>query len=65
MRCLARVRLSCNVRFICAIGMHTPGKKLAECERLFREQVFADAGNARQRAERGAYDPAYLNYTLG
>jgi hypothetical protein len=54
-----------NVRFICAIGMHTHGMKLAECERLFRGQAYADAGNARQQAERGAYDPAYLNYTLG
>jgi hypothetical protein len=25
--------------------------------------LIADAGNARQQAERGAYDPAYLNYT--
>jgi hypothetical protein len=54
-----------NVRFMCAIGMHTRGMKLAECERLFREEAYADAGNARQQAERGAYDPAYLNYTLG
>ena len=23
------------------------------------------AGNARQQAERGTFDPAYLNYTLG
>jgi Bacterial protein of unknown function (DUF885) len=25
----------------------------------------ADAGNARRQPERGAYDPACLNYTLG
>jgi len=54
-----------NVRFMCAIGMHTRGMKLAECERLFREEAYADAGNARQQAERGAYDPAYLSYTMG
>jgi uncharacterized protein (DUF885 family) len=54
-----------NVRFICASGMHAQGMKLAERERLLREQAFADAGNARQRAERGAYHPVYLNYTLG
>ncbi|MEY4578110.1 MAG: hypothetical protein RL701_2813, partial [Pseudomonadota bacterium] len=26
---------------------------------------FQDAGNARQQAARGTYDPGYLNYTLG
>ena len=32
---------------------------------MFREQAFADAGNARQQALRGTYDPGYLAYTLG
>ena len=36
-----------------------------ESEKLFREQAYQDAGNARQQAARGTYDPAYLNYTLG
>jgi hypothetical protein len=54
-----------NVRFVSSIGMHTHGMKLAESERLFREQAYADAGTARQQATRGAYDPAYLNYTMG
>jgi hypothetical protein len=54
-----------NVRMLCAIGIHTRGMKIAECERHFREQAFADAGNAHQQAIRGAYDPAYLNYTMG
>ena len=54
-----------DVRFQCAIGLHTQGMKVAECERMFREQAFADAGNAHQQAIRGAYDPAYLNYTMG
>jgi hypothetical protein len=54
-----------NVRLLCAIGLHTQGMKVAECERMFREQAFADAGNAQQQALRGAYDPAYLNYTMG
>jgi uncharacterized protein (DUF885 family) len=38
---------------------------LAESEKMFREQAFADAGNARQQALRGTYDPGYLAYTLG
>jgi hypothetical protein len=54
-----------NVRFISSIGMHTQGMKLAESERLFREEAYADVGDARQQAARGAYDPAYLNYTMG
>lgn len=54
-----------NVRYLCAIGMHTKDMTVAECERMFREKAFQDAGNARQQAARGTYDPAYLNYTLG
>ncbi|HSY09056.1 MAG TPA: DUF885 domain-containing protein [Steroidobacteraceae bacterium] len=54
-----------NVRFISSIGLHTQGMKLAESERLFREEAYVDAAGARQAAARGAYDPAYLNYTMG
>jgi hypothetical protein len=54
-----------GVRFVSALGLHTHGMTLAESERMFREQAFQDPGNARQQAARGAYDPAYLNYTLG
>jgi hypothetical protein len=54
-----------NVRFLCAIGMHTQGMSMASCETMFREQAHQDPGNARQQAVRGTYDPAYLNYTMG
>ena len=54
-----------NVRYICAIGMHTQGMKVEDCERMFREEAFQDPGNARQQAARGTYDPGYLNYALG
>jgi uncharacterized protein (DUF885 family) len=54
-----------NVRYLCAIGLHTQGMTVSECERMFREKAFQDPGNARQQAARGAYDPGYLNYTLG
>jgi uncharacterized protein (DUF885 family) len=54
-----------DVRFICAIGLHTQGMKVEECEKMFRDQAFQDPGNARQQAARGTYDPGYLNYTLG
>jgi hypothetical protein len=54
-----------DVRFISAICLHTGCMSLAESEQMFREQAFADAGNARQQALRGTYDPGYLAYTLG
>jgi hypothetical protein len=54
-----------DVRFLSAIGLHTGGMSLADSERLFRDSAYQDAGNARQQAARGAYDPEYLKYTLG
>jgi hypothetical protein len=54
-----------DVRLLSAIGLHTHGMTVAQSEKMFREQAFMDAGNARQQAARGTYDPAYLNYTLG
>jgi uncharacterized protein (DUF885 family) len=54
-----------NVRYMCAIGLHTQGMSVTECEKMFKEKAFQDAGNARQQAARGTYDPAYLNYTMG
>jgi uncharacterized protein (DUF885 family) len=54
-----------NVRYLSAIGLHTKGMTVAESERMFREEAYADPGTARQQAARGTYDPAYLNYTLG
>ena len=54
-----------NVRLICAIGLHTQGMTVQDCEQLFVEQAFQDPGNARQQAARGTYDPGYLNYNLG
>jgi len=54
-----------NARFLSAVGLHARGMTVEESEKLFREQAYQDAGNARQQAARGTYDPAYLNYTLG
>jgi uncharacterized protein (DUF885 family) len=54
-----------DVRFISAICLHSGCMSLEESEQMFREQAFADAGNARQQALRGTYDPGYLAYTLG
>lgn len=54
-----------NARYVCALGLHTQGMTVAQCEQVFREGALTDPGNARQQALRGTYDPAYLNYTLG
>jgi uncharacterized protein (DUF885 family) len=54
-----------NVRYLSATGLHTGRMTVEDSERMFREQAYQDAGNARQQAARGAFDPAYLNYTLG
>ena len=54
-----------DVRFLSAICLHTGCMTLEESETMFREKAFADAGNARQQALRGTYDPGYLAYTLG
>jgi hypothetical protein len=54
-----------NVRFLSAIGLHTGRMSVAESDKMFREIAFADAGDAKQQAARGTFDPAYLNYTMG
>ena len=54
-----------NVRFISAIGLHTKGMTVEESKKLFIEQGLQDEGNAEQQANRGTFDPAYLNYTMG
>lgn len=54
-----------NVRYLCAIGLHTKGMSVQQCEAMFKEKAYQDVGNARQQASRGTYDPAYLNYTMG
>ena len=54
-----------DVRFLSAICLHSGCMSLAESEKMFRDHAFTDAGNARQQALRGTYDPGYLAYTLG
>jgi Bacterial protein of unknown function (DUF885) len=54
-----------NIRFVSAIEMHTGKMTVEESEKMFLEQGYQDAANARQQAARGTFDPAYLNYTMG
>jgi uncharacterized protein (DUF885 family) len=54
-----------DVRFLSAIGLHCKGMTVAESEKMFAEQSFADPKTAHQQAVRGTFDPGYLSYTLG
>ena len=54
-----------NARYLSAIGLHTKGMTLEASIKLFREQAHTDEATAEQQARRGAFDPAYLNYTMG
>lgn len=54
-----------NVRYLSAIGLHAEGMTIEESQQMFLEKGFKDFGNAQQQANRGTYDPGYLNYTLG
>ncbi len=54
-----------NARYLSAIGLHARGMSIADSVKLFREKAYTDAGTAEQQANRGTFDPAYLNYTMG
>ena len=54
-----------DCRFLSAIRLHTAGMTIDQSTKFFQTACFQDAGTAEQQARRGAYDPAYLNYTLG
>jgi hypothetical protein len=54
-----------DVRFLSAIGMHTQGMSVAESKKMFLEQGLRSDGEAEQQSNRGTFDPAYLNYTMG
>ena len=54
-----------DVRFVCAIGMHTRGMSVQEATHRFMQDAFMEELPARKEAERGTFDPGYLAYTLG
>lgn len=54
-----------DVRFLSAIGMHTKGMTVEESKKMFLEQGLRSEGEAEQQSNRGTFDPAYLNYTMG
>ena len=58
----ALVRL---VRFIVCIKLHAEDLSVEQGVRYFRDEAFMEEGSARREAERGAFDPTYLVYTVG
>lgn len=53
------------VRFVVSIRLHTEDLSVEQGVRLFRERAFLEETNARREAERGAFDPTYLVYSVG
>ncbi len=68
-----RISASCwkrslrNARCCSAIGLHTQRHDAwrAVAAGCSSNTAYQDEGNSEQQAARGAYDPAYLNYTMG
>jgi hypothetical protein len=54
-----------DVRFLSAIGLHTKGMTVEESKKMFIEKGLRSEGEAEQQSNRGTFDPAYLNYTMG
>ena len=54
-----------NCRYLCSLGMHTQGMTVDEATKFFQAHAYMEEHPARREALRGAFDPGYLNYTLG
>ncbi len=54
-----------DCRYIVSIKMHTHGMTVEEATRFLLEHGYMDELPARREAQRGTFDPGYLNYTLG
>ncbi|CAN5656468.1 DUF885 domain-containing protein [soil metagenome] len=52
-------------RYLVAIGLHVDEMTIENAKEFFMENSFLSEVNALQEAERGAFDPGYINYTLG
>jgi uncharacterized protein (DUF885 family) len=53
------------VRFIVCIKLHAEDMSVEQGVRYFRDEAFMEESSARREAERGAFDPTYLVYTIG
>ncbi|MDQ6712259.1 MAG: DUF885 domain-containing protein [Candidatus Dormibacteraeota bacterium] len=54
-----------DCRFLVALGLHCQGMTMPDAIRLFQSVGFMTELPATREATRGAWDPMYLNYTLG
>jgi hypothetical protein len=54
-----------DCRFLVALGLHCQGMTMPDAIRLFESVGFMSELPATREATRGAWDPMYLNYTLG
>ncbi|MBL8008831.1 MAG: DUF885 family protein, partial [Ignavibacteria bacterium] len=52
-------------RYIAAIEIHCENKSISDVKDFFVKNAYMAETTAMQEAERGAFDPGYLNYTLG
>lgn len=55
-----------NVRLICSIKLHTdPNFSVEDATKMFMIKVHMGRKPAESEAQRGTFDPGYLNYALG
>jgi uncharacterized protein (DUF885 family) len=52
-------------RYLASIMLHCDNKSIEEIKDFFVKNAYMTETTAMQEAERGAFDPGYLNYTLG
>lgn len=52
-------------RYIASIKMHTQRMTVTQAATMFQEQAYMDPDNAQREAERAAFNPTGLAYTLG
>ena len=57
--------LTRDCRFMVALGLHCHEMPMQEGIQIFMDQGFHSELPATREAVRGAWDPLYLNYTLG
>ena len=52
-------------RLVVGLRLHAEDLSVEQGVRLFREEAMLEEGSARREAERGAFDPSYVDYALG
>jgi uncharacterized protein (DUF885 family) len=52
-------------RVVVGIRLHAEDLSVEQGMRFFRDEAFLEEASARREAERGAFDPSYVVYSLG